>query len=272
MKINRFIHKRAVDKEHNNIQSTRVTASVPSKRVLSRFLFFAVSKLFKFIRWTFLIVLILYLSLLIIFRWLPLPTSAFIWHQNQLAAHEPKIYQAANYEWINWEDIPPQIAVAVMSAEDQRFPNHWGIDTVELTKVISSAYRGESSFRGASTLTQQLAKNLFLWNGRSYVRKVLEAFIAVSLELVWSKKRILEVYLNVAQFAPVTFGVKASSKRLFNKLPQDLTLEQAAYLAAVLPTPAKSNVHQPSASLKKRQRWILQQMKQLGGVAYLKKL
>ncbi len=271
MKINRFIHGGTVDKGHN-IQMTRTTTSGFFRSVLSRFLFRIAAKLFRLIKWFFLISLFFYLSLLIIFRWLPLPTSAFIWHQNQLAAHEPKIYQAANYEWTNWEDISPQIAVAVMSAEDQRFPNHWGIDTVELSKVISSAYRGKSSFRGASTLTQQLAKNLFLWNGRSYVRKVLEAFIAVSLELAWSKKRILEVYLNVAQFAPVTFGVKASSKKLFNKLPKDLTLEQAAYLAAVLPTPAKSNVHQPSESLKKRQRWILQQMKQLGGVSYLKKL
>ena len=271
MKINPFIHGATVNKEHNT-KMTRDTILVPSKRLLPQFLFRSVAKLFKFIRWMFLIVLVFYVSLLIVFRWLPLPTSAFIWHQNQLAAHEPKIYQAANYEWVNWEDISPQIAVAVISAEDQRFPNHWGIDTVELGKVISSAYNGKSSFRGASTLTQQLAKNLFLWNGRSYVRKVLEAFIAMSLELIWSKKRILEVYLNVAQFAPVTFGVKASSKKLFNKLPKDLTLEQAAYLAAVLPTPAKSNVHQPSASLKKRQRWILQQMKQLGGVAYLKTL
>jgi len=271
MKINRFIHRGAVDKEQN-IQMTRVAILADSKRVLPKFLLRPLIKLLKFFQWLFLISLVLYLAVLILFRWLPLPTSAFIWHQNQLAAHEPNIYKPASYEWINWEDISPEIAIAVISAEDQRFPNHWGIDTVELRKVISSAYRGEASFRGASTLTQQLAKNLFLWNGRSYVRKVMEAFIAVSLELVWSKKRILEVYLNVAQFAPVTFGVKASSKRLFNKLPKNLTLEQAAYLAAVLPTPAKSNVHKPSESLKKRQRWILQQIKQLGGVNYLKKL
>ena len=242
------------------------------KCLLLRFLPQLTLKLLKIVKWLVFSILIAYLALLIVFRWLPLPTSAFIWHQNQLAAHAPNIYQPANYEWINWEEISPEIALAVISAEDQRFPTHWGIDTVELRKVLSNAYHKKASIRGASTLTQQLAKNLFLWNGRSYKRKILEAFIAVSLELFWSKKRILEVYLNVAQFADVTFGVKASCKRLFSKPPKNLTREEAAYLAAVLPTPAKSDIHNPSESLKKRQRWILKQMKQLGGVSYLKKL
>jgi monofunctional biosynthetic peptidoglycan transglycosylase len=262
MKINRFIQNRSLDK---NCLTTFLSLS---KWLLLRFF----AKLLTLIKWVFLTVLILYLAILLIFRWLPLPTSAFIWNQNQLAAHEPRIYQPARYEWIDWKDIPPEIALAVITAEDQRFPTHWGIDTVELRKVLSDVYHRKSSIRGASTLTQQLAKNLFLWNGRSYKRKVVEAFLAVSLELVWSKQRILEVYLNVAQFADVTFGIKASCKRLYQKAPKDLTLEETAYLAAVLPTPAKSNVHNPSDSLKKRQKWILKQMKQLGGVSYLKKL
>ncbi|MCK5811239.1 MAG: monofunctional biosynthetic peptidoglycan transglycosylase [Cocleimonas sp.] len=271
MKINRFIQSNSLDKE---LKKSSITAALPtrSKWSLSSVLITIIFKLLNLLKWIVLSIVILYLAILLIFRWLPLPTSAFIWHQNQLAAHQPKIYQPARYEWINWEEISPEIAVAVMAAEDQRFPTHWGIDTIELRKVLSTAYKGKGSVRGASTLTQQLAKNLFLWNGRSYSRKVVEAFIAISLELVWSKKRILEVYLNVAQFANVTFGVKASSKLLFHKAPKELTLEQAAFLAAVLPTPAKSDVHNPSDSLKKRQRWILKQMKQLGGVAYLKKL
>lgn len=271
MKISRFIQNSKMDEKHIITSIVAILSSLP-KWLLLRFFPQLIFKLLRLMKWVFLIAIILYLALLIIFRWLPLPTSAFIWNQNQLAAHAPKIYQPARYEWINWEDISPEIALAVITAEDQRFPNHWGIDTVELGKVLSDAYHRNSSMRGASTLTQQLAKNLFLWNGRSYKRKVLEAFIAMSLEIVWSKKRILEVYLNVAQFADVTFGVKASCKRLFRKAPKDLTREEAAYLAAVLPTPAKSDIHNPSASLKKRQRWILKQMKQLGGVSYLKKL
>ncbi len=269
MKINRFIQS-----SHLGEKLTESTATLASrsKGPLPKILITIIFKLLKLVKWILLSLVIFYLAILIIFRWLPLPTSAFIWNQNQLAAHQPTIYQPARYEWINWEEISPKIAVAVMAAEDQRFPTHWGIDTIELRKVVSNAYHKKGSIRGASTLTQQLAKNLFLWNGRSYSRKVAEAFIAISLELFWSKKRILEVYLNIAQFANVTFGVKASCQLLFHKLPKELTLEQAAYLAAVLPSPAKSDVHNPSDSLKKRQRWILKQMKQLGGVAYLKKL
>jgi len=271
MKINQVIQSTIMNKKHTE-PSRRVTLLSLSKWLLLGLLPTLMLKFLRLFKWVFIIIIIFYFALLIVFRWLPLPTSAFIWNQNQLAAHAPKIYKPARYEWINWEDISPEIALAVMTAEDQRFPNHWGIDTIELRKVISDAYHRKSTIRGASTLTQQLAKNLFLWNGRSYKRKVLEAFIAISLEMVWSKKRILEVYLNVAQFADVTFGVKASCKRLFRKVPKDLTREEAAYLAAVLPTPAKSDIHNPSKSLKKRQRWILKQMKQLGGVSYLKKL
>jgi monofunctional biosynthetic peptidoglycan transglycosylase len=271
MKINRFIQSSPLDKELTKAP-TAAALAVRSKWSLPRVLITIIFKLLKLLKWILLSIVIFYLAILIIFRWLPLPTSAFIWNQNQLAAQQPNIYQPARYEWINWEEISPEIAVAVMAAEDQRFPTHWGIDTIELRKVLLNAYHKKGSIRGASTLTQQLAKNLFLWNGRSYSRKVAEAFIAISLELFWSKKRILEVYLNVAQFANVTFGVKASCKLLFHKTPKELTLEQAAYLAAVLPTPAKSDVHNPSDSLKKRQRWILKQIKQLGGVAYLKKL
>lgn len=271
MKINRFVQGSALDNEQHKSPSGTASAFSP-KRLMLRIIPQLLWKLFKIVQWLLLILIIFYFSILVVFRWLPLPTSAFIWHQNQLAAHEPKIYQPAKYEWVNWESISPEIALAVISAEDQRFPTHWGIDTVELRKAISDATENHSSLRGASTLTQQLAKNLFLWNGRSYVRKVLEAGLALSLELVWSKKRILEVYLNVAQFAPVTFGVQASSERLFGKAPKDLSREEAAYLAAVLPTPAKSNVNDPSDTLKKRQRWIVKQMKQLGGTSYLKKL
>ncbi len=271
MKINRVIQSTVLEKKHTTPFGGKTLLSV-FKWLLLSLLPAMIFKFFKLVKWLFISIIIFYLALLIVFRWLPLPTSSFIWHQNQLAAHAPKIYKPARYEWINWEDISPEIALAVMTAEDQRFPTHWGIDTIELRKVISDAYHRKSSMRGASTLTQQLAKNLFLWNGRSYKRKVLEAFIALSLEMVWSKKRILEVYLNVAQFADVTFGVKASCQHLFHKAPKDLTREEAAYLAAVLPTPAKSDIHNPSKSLKKRQRWILKQMKQLGGVSYLKKL
>ncbi|PID33646.1 MAG: monofunctional biosynthetic peptidoglycan transglycosylase [Thiotrichales bacterium] len=210
--------------------------------------------------------------LLLIFRWVPLPTSAFIYKQNSLATDSPKIYEKASYEWIDWDRIPPHLALAVVAAEDQRFPTHWGIDTIELKKALAQNREGKSQPRGASTITQQTAKNLFLWNQRSYLRKMIEAALSVSLEIAWPKKRILEVYLNIAQFGDAIFGVKEASRILFDKEVQELSVEESAMLAAVLPKPAISDVNDPSPALLKRQQWILKQMKQLGGVNYIRKL
>lgn len=217
------------------------------------------------------LVVLFFFIVLLIFRWVPIPTSAFIYHQNSLAKESPKTYLQASYEWQSWDDIPRHMALAVVAAEDQRFPNHWGIDMIELKKALEQSGNNNRP-RGASTITQQTAKNLFLWNGRSYIRKVIEAFMSVAIEITWPKQRILEVYLNIAQFGSATFGVKAASDRLFDKETNELTMEEAALLAAVLPTPAASNINNPSASLRKRQQWVLKQMKQLGGNAYLKKL
>ena len=217
-----------------------------------------------------LIIVTLFFVLLFIFRWVPLPTSAFIFHQNYLAKQNPEKHEQAAYQWLAWEDISPQLAIAVIAAEDQRFPLHWGVDTIELRKALSSKRR--KGPRGASTITQQVAKNLFLWGGRSYTRKALEAAISVSLEIVWSKKRILEVYINIAQFGDAIFGAKAASELLFDKTAKNLSRKEAAMLAAVLPKPAISNVNDPHPSLHQRQQWILKQMKQLGGLNYLKQL
>jgi len=225
----------------------------------------------RLLLWSMCGIVLIYLLILFVFRWVPIPTSAFIYHQNALHKAEPKVYSKANYEWIDWKDIPSDLALAVITAEDQRFPTHWGVDLIEMRNAIMNR-EGASSIRGASTITQQVAKNLFLWNGRSYLRKAVEVFISLSLELVWSKERILEVYLNVAQFAPVTFGVKAASEKLYNKAPNELTREESAMLAAVLPTPAKSNALDPSETLKKRHAWVLEHMNKLGGVTYLNRL
>lgn len=211
-------------------------------------------------------------AVLLIFRWAPIPTSAFIFKQNQLAKQAPEIYENAVYSWISWDQIPKTFALAVIAAEDQRFPNHWGVDTIELRKAFSQNKKRKGSPRGASTITQQTAKNLFLWNGRSYFRKIIEAGLSVAIEIAWPKERILEVYLNIAQFGDAIYGVKEASRRLFDKTPKELTKEEAALLAAVLPKPSISNVIDPSPDLRKRQQWILKQMKQLGGVGYLRRL
>lgn len=208
-------------------------------------------------------ILLLVLSLfivLLVFRWVPIPTSA-VMYQSQ---------QSVEYEWASWDDISPQLAIAAIAAEDQRFPTHWGIDTVELKLALAD--RKKKNPRGASTITQQVAKNLFLWNGRSYVRKLIEAGLAVAIELTWPKQRILEVYLNIAQFGDGIFGAKKASETFYNKPPMTLSRSESAMLASVLPKPAISNVNAPKPLLVKKQKWVLKQMKQLGGLNYLRRL
>ena len=228
-------------------------------------------RVFRFLLQIIVVSVLAFFLLLLVFRWVPIPTSAFIYKQNSLAEQSPKTYLKASYEWQDWDGIPLHVALAMVAAEDQRFPQHWGVDMVELKKAF--AQRGNRKRpRGASTITQQTAKNLFLWNGRSYTRKVIEAGMSLAIEMTWPKQRILEVYLNIAQFGDAVFGIKAASKRYFDKTPDQLSVEEAALLAAVLPKPAVSNVNDPRPHLRKRQQWILKQMKQLGGNAYLRKL
>lgn len=207
--------------------------------------------------------LLLFLVLLI-FRWVPIPTSAFMLQSQK----------EVTYQWASWDDISPQLAIAVIASEDQRFPQHWGLDTIELRKVFieKRQQKGKSSSRGASTITQQVAKNLFLWNGRSYLRKAIEAGLAVAIEITWPKKRILEVYLNIAQFGDAIFGAKMASEELFDKPAAKLNRSESALLASVLPRPAVSNVKKPNPRLVKKQQWVLKQMKQLGGLNYLRRL
>lgn len=229
-----------------------------------------IRRIFRFLVQGLMLAVLSFFIVLFIFRWVPIPTSAFIYHQNSLAKESPQTYSKASYKWQSWDDIPMHVALAVVAAEDQRFPNHWGIDMIELKKALAQS--GDKGPRGASTITQQTAKNLFLWNGRSYTRKVIEAFMSIAIEMVWSKQRILEVYLNIAQFGGAIYGIKAASEQLFDKKTSELTREDAALLAVVLPRPAVSNINNPSANLRKRQQWVLKQMKQLGGDAYLRKL
>lgn len=217
--------------------------------------------------WSFVIV-----SLLIVLalRWLPLPASSVIAQHWATAAWRGEI-ATFRYDWAPYRDISPHAALAVIAAEDQRFPDHHGFDFVEIRQALADQEEGQT-LRGASTLSQQTAKNLFLWSGRSWVRKGLETWFTVLLEWLWPKQRILEVYLNIAEFGEYTFGVEAASQRFFNKSAADLTASEAARLAAVLPNPLRYRANQPSDYVRKRQRWIERQMRQLGGVVYLDRL
>ena len=179
--------------------------------------------------------------------------------------------QFSRYQWVALQQIPETIQLAVIASEDQLFPEHWGIDIQATSAAIKAELKGSSSF-GGSTITQQVAKNLFLWHGRSYVRKALEWFLAGLIDLLWSKQRILEVYLNIAQFGPHEYGVQAASEFLFKKPLDKLSDKDAVLLAAVLPAPSRYHIAKPSTLVQKRQKWILRQMRQLGGVNYLQKI
>jgi monofunctional biosynthetic peptidoglycan transglycosylase len=204
-------------------------------------------------------------------RWLDPPGSAFMlrhWLTASWAGEpRPRLY----HEWVGTEAIAPAMVLAAVAAEDQRFPKHHGFDLVQLKQAWAD-YQAGGRLRGASTISQQTAKNLFLWPGRDPLRKVLEAWLTLLIETLWPKERILEVYLNIAQFGPDTYGVGAASWRLFDRPAVALTRSQAARLAAVLPNPELYRVQSPSATVRHRTDWILRQMRQLGGVGYLERV
>ncbi|MBI1320561.1 MAG: monofunctional biosynthetic peptidoglycan transglycosylase [Candidatus Hydrogenedens sp.] len=172
------------------------------------------------------------------------------------------------HEWRDGADISPNLLLAIVAAEDQKFFDHWGLDVGELQNAIETAGDG-GKLRGASTLSQQTAKNVFLWPSRSYLRKGLELCFTLAVEVCWSKQRILEIYANVAEFGPGVYGAEAAAQRYFHKAAIDLTPEEGALLAACLPNPLDRSPADPSETVLNKQAWILQQMQNLGGTAFI---
>ena len=166
--------------------------------------------------------------------------------------------------WVDLERISPNLPLAVVASEDQKFPEHWGFD-VEAIEKAYALNQHSHKVRGASTISQQVAKNLFLWSGRSYFRKGLEAYFTILIESLWPKRRILEVYLNIAEFGYGTYGAEAAAQRFFHKPAARLTRADAAVLAAVLPNPQRFSAAAPSRYVQQRREWILGQMQALGG-------
>ncbi len=200
---------------------------------------------------------------ILIMRWLPPPTSAFMLRAEFLAWREGRGDFVLRQQWIDLSEISPAAGLAVIAAEDQSFSGHRGFNFEAITKALKRNLHG-GRIRGGSTITQQTAKNLFLCPQRSFLRKAVEAWLTVLLEALWPKPRILEVYLNFAQFGDGIYGVEAASRTFFGKSAKRLGPAEAALLAAVLPNPLKLRADRPSSYVLKRQDWILRQMRQLG--------
>lgn len=167
--------------------------------------------------------------------------------------------------WVSYSHISPHMPLAVMAAEDQLFPDHNGFDWKSIEKAMAYNKRKPGRVRGASTISQQVAKNVFLWQGRSWVRKGLEVYFTFMIETLYSKKRILELYLNVAEMGKGVFGVEAASQLYFGKPAAKLTRAEAAKIAAVLPNPKKYTIKPLSSYVSRRSGWVLRQMNNLEG-------
>ncbi|MBA7941924.1 MULTISPECIES: monofunctional biosynthetic peptidoglycan transglycosylase [unclassified Citrobacter] len=205
-----------------------------------------------------------------LFSVMPVPFSAVMIERQLGAWLSGDFGYVAHSDWVSMDEISPWMGLAVIAAEDQKFPDHWGFDVSAIEKALAHNERNENRIRGASTLSQQTAKNLFLWDGRSWVRKGLEAGLTLGIETVWSKKRILTVYLNIAEFGDGVFGVEAASQRYFHKPASRLSPSEAALLAAVLPNPLRFKASAPSGYVRSRQAWIIRQMRQLGGESFMR--
>lgn len=213
-----------------------------------------------------------YLCLTLIFSVVPVPFSAYMLQKKiEYFNADYRIH----YDWVSLDRIAWQMQMAVIAGEDQRFDRHWGLDIDAILFALKRNHHSQHAHKkpmGASTISQQTVKNLYLWHGTSWLRKGLEVPLTLLVETVWSKSRVLEIYLNIAEFGNGIFGVEAAAQHYFRKSAQQLNLQEAALLAASLPNPALYPVKHPTPTMRKRQQWIIQQVQNLGGRRYLEQL
>lgn len=224
-------------------------------------------RLWRILAWSVAALLVASVLPVLALRWLDPPGSAFMLARRIEALRDGERDFVLRHRWVDASAISPQLPIALVAAEDQKFPTHSGFD-VEAIRDALDERRGGGS-RGASTISQQVAKNLFLWSGRSWLRKAAEAWYTVLIESLWPKPRILEVYGNIAEFGDGIYGVEAAAHAFFRKPAARLSAHESALLAAVLPNPRRLRVDAPSAYVRRRQAWIARQARQLGGPAYL---
>lgn len=216
-------------------------------------------KFFKVLKHLLLGSLLMSITAVLAFRWIDPPASAFMVKD---LVEDVNVKQ----QWVSIERISPSMVQAIIASEDQNFEQHYGFDVEAIEKAlqhnerVSNFKKSSRRIRGASTLTQQTAKNMFLWRSRSWVRKGLEVYFTVLMEVLWPKKRIAEVYLNTAEFGKGIYGVESAAKRYFGKRASELTLNESALLTAVLPNPKRFKVDSPSPYVLQRRDWIVNQV------------
>ena len=206
-----------------------------------------------------------------VLRFVDPPLSAFMLARQLEAWGTGEFSFRVAYDWRDLEDVAASLPVAMLAAEDQNFAQHRGFDFKAIEKARSNNAKGRR-VRGASTATQQVAKNLFLWQGRSWLRKGVEAWYTLLIEAMWPKSRILEVYVNIAEFVDGIYGAQAAARSYWRKDASRLSLAESARLAAVLPSPRRYSVSSPGPYVQRRANWIQRQVRQLGGPAYLQTL
>jgi monofunctional biosynthetic peptidoglycan transglycosylase len=216
------------------------------------------AKLWRLLKWLALIFLGTSVFFTLLYRFFPVPVTPLIpiRFAEQIAGDRDIVYRR---NWISIDEMSPYLIQAVVASEDQRFLEHWGFDFESMRKAFEHNKKGKK-VRGGSTISQQTAKNVFLWPARSYVRKGLEAYFTFLIEVCWSKERIMEVYLNVIEYGNGIYGCEAASEYYFKKPCSKLTRNEAALLAAILPSPLKSNPARPSNYVLRRQQHVLKQM------------
>lgn len=204
--------------------------------------------------------------LVIVFKWVPIPFTPLM----AIRAIENKWEgkdAVLSHDWVSLEEISPNLQKAVIASEDGNFLNHHGFDFQAMQKAFKNNQKGKR-IKGGSTISQQTAKNVFLWQGRSYLRKGLEAYFTVLIELIWGKERIMEVYLNSIEMGKGVYGAEEASKHWYRKSAVNLTKREAAGIAAILPNPLKYKATNSSSYIERRKDKILRNMRHIGTIEY----
>lgn len=202
--------------------------------------------------------MILSVGTAMLYKWTPVPVTPLMLIrcvEQKMDGKDLKL----KHDWVSLENISPKLQLAVVCSEDQNYLNHYGFDWVAIEKAMKNNEKGKK-LRGGSTISQQTAKNVFLWSGRSYVRKGFEFYFTLLIEALWSKERIMEVYLNSIEMGNGIYGAEAASTYWFKKSAKDLNKDESAAIAAILPNPLKYSANPPTAFITKRKNWIKQQM------------